>query len=202
MFAVARKREADEVALARGILVAQAVVGKVVYLIIAEIENGNRLARARFLRAVSLVEQRGVPSIGAERNGRGKAVGAGKVAGDGERQALAGRKVNTARGVGSACDHEHDKQRGNGEQGYNGDLLHERWPRKVCTIRCVRKANGACVQSHAFCGKFIRSRTSLPCSAHAFYFVPTRCTSETAGPDCDFFIPISLTPLASMCSAG
>src|ERR1019366_7069971 len=73
MFAVARKREADEVAWARGILVAQAVVGKVVYLIIAETENGNRLARARFLRAVSLVEQRGVPSIGAERNGRGKA---------------------------------------------------------------------------------------------------------------------------------
>src|ERR1035441_8407282 len=94
MLAVARKREADEIALAGGIVVAQAVVGKVVQLIIAEIENGNRLARARFLRAVSLVEQRCVPSIGAGRNGRGKAVGAGKVAGDGKRQALAGRKVN------------------------------------------------------------------------------------------------------------
>src|ERR1019366_4479731 len=139
MLAVARKSEADEVALAGGIVVAQAVDGKVVQLIIAEVENGHRLARAGFLRAVSLVEQRGVPSIGAERNGRGKAVGAGKVAGDGERQALAVRKVNTARAVGSACNHEHGKQCGKSEKGDSGDLLHEQWPRKVCNIRCVRK---------------------------------------------------------------
>ena len=85
MLAVAREREADEIALARGIVVAQAVVGKVVEFIVAEIENGDGLARTRLLRAVSLIEQGGVTAIGAERDSRGKAVGAAEVAGDGER---------------------------------------------------------------------------------------------------------------------
>jgi len=82
MFTVARKKksEANEIALARGIVVAEPVVGKIVQLIVAEIENCDRLARARLLRSVALIEQRGIAFVGAERNRRGKAVGAGKVA--------------------------------------------------------------------------------------------------------------------------
>ena len=92
MFAVARKRQADEIALARGIVVAQAVVRKIAQLIVAEIENGDRLARASFLRAVSLVEQRRVTAVGANGDGRGKAVGAGKYPGTGRvRLLLVGR---------------------------------------------------------------------------------------------------------------
>src|SRR5713101_3687436 len=117
MLAVARKRETDEIALARRIIVAQAVVGKIMQLISAEIENGDGLARARFLRAVSLIEQRRVTAIRAERDGRGKAVGAGEVAGDRERQRLAGRKIEPARAVGGARDDEHKKQRGKSEEG-------------------------------------------------------------------------------------
>src|SRR5260370_19762832 len=112
MLAVAREGEADEIALVRGILVAQAVVGKVVQLIVAEIENGDRLARARLLRAVSLVQQRGIAAIGTERDGSWKTVGAGQVAGYGERHSLAGWKIDAARAVGSARDHEHDAARG------------------------------------------------------------------------------------------
>ena len=44
-------------------------------LIVAEIKNRDGLAGARFLRAVALVEQRGVVAVGAEGDGRGKAVG-------------------------------------------------------------------------------------------------------------------------------
>jgi len=51
MFTVARKSEANEIALARGIVVAEPVVGKIVQLIVAEIENCDRLARARLLRS-------------------------------------------------------------------------------------------------------------------------------------------------------
>src|SRR5271157_2184057 len=82
MFAVARESQPDEIALAGRGLVAQPVVGKIAELIVAEIENGNRLARAGFLRAVALVEQRGVTAVGTERDGRRKAVGAAQVAGD------------------------------------------------------------------------------------------------------------------------
>ena len=149
MLAVARKRQADEIALGRGIVVAQAVVGKVAQLIVAEIENGDRLARTCFLRAVSLIEQRGVMAIGTEGDGRGKAVGAGEIAGDGEGQALAGRKVDAARAIGGARNHEHDKQRGKSEEEDNGDfchelfrrLFHEQWPREVCTIPVVCRAS-------------------------------------------------------------
>src|SRR5258708_8470741 len=55
MLAVDRKRKADEIALTRGIVVAQPVVGKVVQLIIVEIKNVDRLARTRLLSAVSLI---------------------------------------------------------------------------------------------------------------------------------------------------
>src|SRR5882762_10035772 len=110
MLAVAREREADEIALASGIIVAQAVVGKIVQLIIAEIENGDGLARTRLLSAVSLIEQRRVTAIMAESDGRGEVVGAGEVAGDGKGQSLAGRKINSARTVGGASDDEHKKQ--------------------------------------------------------------------------------------------
>jgi len=64
MFTVARKSEANEIALARGIVVAEPVVGKIVQLIVAEIENCDRLARARLLRSVSLIEQRGIAFVG------------------------------------------------------------------------------------------------------------------------------------------
>ena len=99
------------------------------------------LARAAFLRSVSLVEQRGIAAVGAEGDGRGKAVGAGEIAGDGEGQALAGRKVDAARAIGGARNHEHDKQRGKSEKRDNGDLFHEQWPREVCTIPVVCRAS-------------------------------------------------------------
>ena len=125
MLAIARKREADEIALARGIVVAQPVVGKIVQLIIAEIENGDRLARARLLSAVSLIEQRGITAIGAQRNGRGKAVGASEVPGDGEGQRLAGWKIDVARSVGRVRDDEHDNKGSKSDEGDSGNLFHE-----------------------------------------------------------------------------
>jgi hypothetical protein len=45
-----------------------------------------------------------------ESDGREEAVSAGEVAGDGEGQSLAGRKINSARTVGGASDDEHKKQ--------------------------------------------------------------------------------------------
>jgi len=83
------------------------------------------LARARLLRAVSLIEQRRVTAIWAERDGRGKAVGAGEVARDRERQSLAGWKIDSARVVGGACDHEHDNKGGNSDEEDSGNLVHE-----------------------------------------------------------------------------
>ena len=140
MLAVARECETYEIALARGIVVAQTVVGKIVQLIGAEIENGDRLARAALLGAVSLIEQRGVTAVWAERDGRGKAVGAGEVAGDGEGQAFAGRKIDAARAVGGACYYEHGEKRGQSEEGDDVEFFHE-WPRKVCTTRTADRAN-------------------------------------------------------------
>src|SRR2546429_3932995 len=123
MLPVGRKREADEITLASGIVVAQAVIGKIAQLIVAEIENADGLARARLLRAVSLIEQRRVTAIWAERDGRGKAVGAGEVAGDRERQSLAGWKIDSAGVVGGARGPEHGNKRGKSEQGDNGQLV-------------------------------------------------------------------------------
>ena len=124
MPAVARKREADEVALASGIVIAQPVVGKVMQLIVAEIENGDRLARARLLSAVSLIEESRVTAVRAQRYSRRKAVSAGKVAGDRERQSFAGRKIDVARSVGRARDDEHDNK-SKSDEGDSGNLFHE-----------------------------------------------------------------------------
>ncbi len=135
MLAVARKREADEIALTRGIVVTQPVVGKVAQLIIVEIENGDRLARTRLLSAVSLIEQRCVTAVRAKCNGRWKTVGAGEVAGDRKRQSLAGRKIDPARAIGGASDDEHDQERGESGEGHSGDLFHVQRPRRVFTIR-------------------------------------------------------------------
>jgi len=96
-----------------------------VQLIIAEIENGDGLTPTRFLSSVALVEQRRIAAIGTNSNRRGKAIGAGEVAGDGERKRLAGWKIDSARAVGGACDNEHDKKCGQCEDGNNGDLFHE-----------------------------------------------------------------------------
>jgi len=82
-----------------------------VELVIAEIEDGNLLAGAGLLRAVSLIEQRGVAAVGAERNRRGKAVGAGEVSGDGECQGFAGGKIDAARAIGGAGDEQDGKER-------------------------------------------------------------------------------------------
>ena len=59
------------------------------------------------------------------RDSRGKTVGAGEVAGDRERQSLAGWKIDSARVVGGACDHEHDNKGGNSDEEDSGNLVHE-----------------------------------------------------------------------------
>src|ERR1700693_136654 len=97
MFAVARKSQSDEIALARGVVVAEAIVGKIPELIIAEIENRDGLACARLLRAITLVKQRGVAAVRTERDRRRKTVGAGEVSGNGKRQNLACRQMNAPR---------------------------------------------------------------------------------------------------------
>src|ERR1700687_2476736 len=44
--------------------------------------------------------------------------------------AFAGRKIDAARPVGGAGDHENSKECGNSEEGDSGDHFHRRWPRK------------------------------------------------------------------------
>src|ERR1700676_3781819 len=120
MFAVGRKGEADEIALARGVVIAQAIVGKVAQLIIGEVENGDGLARAGFLGAVSLVEQRGVTSVWTERDGSGKAVGAGEVSRDWKGQSLTGGKIDVALTFGGASNHEKNEKRSKRDKADNG----------------------------------------------------------------------------------
>ena len=48
MLAIARERESDEIALACRLVFAQTVVGKIAQLIIAQVENRDRLTRASF----------------------------------------------------------------------------------------------------------------------------------------------------------
>ena len=142
MLAVGREGETDEITLARGRIVGdEPIVRKIVQLIVAQVENGNRLASAGFLRPKPLIEQRGVVAIGAQRDGRGEAVGAREIAGDGERQRFAGGKIDSARAVGGADHHKHGQQRENSDDGDSYDLFQELFhelfhgwtPRQGCT---------------------------------------------------------------------
>src|ERR1700677_1225165 len=110
MHAVGRKRKADEISLARRVFVAQAIVGKIAQLIVAEIENANRLPPAALLCAVALIEQGSVAAVRTEGDGRGKAVRAGNVTRDREREALAGWQMDAARIISGAPRGKHDKK--------------------------------------------------------------------------------------------
>ena len=78
MLPIRTEGEANEIALVG--LVAEARIGKFGDLIGVEIQHGDRLLRARLLRAVAVVQQRGVVAIGAEHHRRGEAVGAADAA--------------------------------------------------------------------------------------------------------------------------
>src|SRR5215469_3603826 len=83
MFTIRRKSEADKVALPRRFLIAtKAVVRKVAYLIVAEIEQCDRLPHATFLCTVSLIEKCGVAAIRTQHNCCRITVGARDEAGD------------------------------------------------------------------------------------------------------------------------
>ena len=69
---------------------AEALVGKFDDLIRLQIKNRDRLHGHGFLRAVAVVQERGVAAIRAQCDGRGKAVGAADAAGGGNSQGLAG----------------------------------------------------------------------------------------------------------------
>ncbi len=71
-------------------LFAEALVGIVGELIGLQIENGDRLHGQGFLRAIAVVQKRGVAAIRADRDGGGKAVGAADAAGSGDGQGFAG----------------------------------------------------------------------------------------------------------------
>jgi hypothetical protein len=65
MFAIAGECEPEKVALhGRFFVTRQAVVGKVVQLIVTEVENRDGLPHFALLGAVSLIEHGGVPAIG------------------------------------------------------------------------------------------------------------------------------------------
>ena len=79
MFTVGTEDEAEEETLMG--VIAEAFIRKIGELIRFQIEDGDRLRGQSFLRAVAVVQERGVASVGAESNGGGKAVGAGDAAG-------------------------------------------------------------------------------------------------------------------------
>ena len=88
MFAIGTENQTEEVALVH--VFAEALVGKFGDLIRLQVENCDRLHGHGFLRAVAVVQERGVAAIRAERDGGGKAVGRADAAGRGNREALAG----------------------------------------------------------------------------------------------------------------
>ena len=72
MFAVGAKREAEEVGLMSG--VREAGIGKIIQLVSAEIQDGDRLMRLSLLRTVTVVQQCRIATVRAQRDLRGKAV--------------------------------------------------------------------------------------------------------------------------------
>ncbi len=107
MFAVARKREPDKVAFQRRLFIPpQTLVGEILQPIVAEIENRDRLAHPALLRAISLIEQRGITAIWAERDGGGVAVTTSNEAGDRNSDRLAGRKMDFMRALVGSRDNE------------------------------------------------------------------------------------------------
>src|ERR1017187_10979757 len=74
MLTIRTERQAQEVALVR--FIAQPRVGILDDLVTLQIEHRNGLMRQRFLRAVAIIEQRGIASIRTEHHRRRKAVGA------------------------------------------------------------------------------------------------------------------------------
>src|SRR6266853_156398 len=116
MFAVGRKSEPDVIALARGIIIAEAVVWKVAQLIVAEIENRDGLAGARLLRAITLVKQRGIAAVRTERDRRRKTVGAGEVTRNRQRQSLACRQMDAPRTFRGPRDDKNDQEQNRREE--------------------------------------------------------------------------------------
>ena len=90
MLAVRTERQPEEVALVR--LVAQARVWILGDLVALEIEHRDRLMRQRFLRAIAVVQQRGVAAVRTQHHRRGKAVGAANASWRWNGQHLAGRQ--------------------------------------------------------------------------------------------------------------
>ncbi len=77
MFSIGAKNEAEEIALVNAFLLAKTLVGKIGKPIRLKIQHSDGLHGHGFLRAIAVVEQRGITPIGAEGDGGGKAVGAG-----------------------------------------------------------------------------------------------------------------------------
>src|SRR5260370_9644917 len=125
MFAIRRKSEPDKVALpGRLLIAAEAVVGKIAQLIVAEVENCNRLAHTALFGAVSLVEQGGVTPIATQRDGCRIAVGARDEARTWNGQGLVRREVDFVRALRSTCDTDHQTENGNRR---TGDNCFHRW---------------------------------------------------------------------------
>ena len=77
--------------------VREARIGKITQLVRGEIQNGDRLVRLRLLCTVTVVQQRRIASVRAQRDDRGKAVHRSDPSGRGRVQHLAGGQRDPAR---------------------------------------------------------------------------------------------------------
>ena len=90
MCAIGTKSQAKKITLVR--FFAKAVFRKIRHLICLQVENGDGLLQARFDGAESIVEQRGVPAVGTQRNCFREAVGTLRRAGSRLDHRFAGRE--------------------------------------------------------------------------------------------------------------
>src|SRR5579863_6435025 len=136
MSAIARKGQPDEVALQGRLFVgAQAFVGKIAHLIVAEVENRNRLSQSASFRPISLIEQRGVTAIGTQGDRRRVAVSASNESGYRNGQGFARRKVDLMCALVCARKHQPEARKEKCAPKKGKDLsCHRREPLSVCTI--------------------------------------------------------------------
>src|SRR5260370_33463096 len=95
---------------------AQTVVGNITHLIVDKVEYRNRLSQPALFRAVSLVEQGGVTTIGTHRDRRRVAVSASNKAGYRNSEGLARRKIDLMRALVCARDHQQQARKGKRSQ--------------------------------------------------------------------------------------
>jgi hypothetical protein len=92
--------------------------------IVAEVENGDGLPRARSLRAITLIEQRRIMAVRTKSNRRRKTIGAANVSGNGQSQSSARWEIYAPCSVGSSGDYEDRKYRCDGEREHNSWAFH------------------------------------------------------------------------------